>query len=263
MLTTWFVIRTGVKASVEIFTAKFPPRLLFASHIPRVISQALFFVLIVRFARGPDAVYFALVGNAIAMAALVAVVYVGGLVGEDRGDGLLPYLMAVPTNPIWILVGRSAAFYLDSLLSAVLALVVVGAIVGAIVDPLRIAAALPAVLLVCATLTAMGLLIANLALVTRHHNTVANLIYYGMLLFCGVNYPVQMLPAAAQVVSRMLPMTHGLDALRGLLASSSYAQVLQPLALEALIGVVYAIVGYVLFQWQTQRARRIGNIEFV
>lgn len=256
------VVRAGARASVEMFIAKYPPKVLVASHIPRVIFQTLFFVLLVRFALGPDLVHFALVGNAVGMAAIVAIVQAGGIVSEDRGSGYLPYLMAVPADRVWIILGRCTAFYADALLSAVLALFVVGLIVGAVPDPARVLYAFPALLLITATLTSMGLLVGSLAFHTRFSQSVTNFTYYMLLLLCGANYPLDRLPQTAQAVARLLPMTHGLQALRGLLEAASYVDVLRPLATEVVIGLAYAVVAYVVWQRQIERARRTGGTEF-
>ncbi len=262
MQATWHIVQAGARASFEMFIVKYPPKVLVASHIPRVIFQTLFFVLLVRFALGPDLVGFALVGNAVGMAAIVAIVQVGGIVSEDKGSGYLPYLMAAPANRVWIILGRCAAFYVDALLSALLALVVVGPIVGAVPDPVRVLYAFPALLLITATLTSMGLLVGSLAFHTRFAQTVTNFTYYMLLLLCGVNYPLGMLPQAAQTAARLLPMTHGLEALRGLLGAASYLDVLRPLATEAVIGLVYAVVAYLVWQRQIERVRRTGSTEF-
>lgn len=258
----WHVLRVGARASVEMFVAKYPARVLVAAWIPRVVLQTLFFVLLARFAAGPQAAKFALVGNAVAMAAAVALVQVSSVVAEERQSGVLPYLIAVPANRLWIVVGRSAAFFLDAVLSALLALVVVGWMTGALPNAGRIVYALPAFLLVCIDLSAMGLLIGSAGFLTRSSAHIANLVYYIMLVVCGVNYPVTALPPGVERLSSVLPMTHGLEALRGLLDSRTYADVFPSLALEAATGAAYAILACVTFHRQVERARRTGGTEF-
>jgi ABC-2 type transport system permease protein len=83
-----------------------------------------------------------------------------------------------------------------------------------------------------------------------------------MLLLCGVNYPLNMLPDAAQSVAGFLPMTHGLQALRKLLEGDSYLGVRELLTREVGIGLFYAVVAYLVWHWQIERARRTGTTEF-
>lgn len=257
------LIRIGAKASLEMFLAKYPPPILLASWIPRVIFQTLFFVFLVKFALGSQAVQFALVGNAIAIAAAVALVQIGSILGEDRQAGFLPYLLAAPANHVWVILGRCATLYFDAVLSSLLALFAVGAITGTIPEPMRVLYALPAFLLICITLAAMGLLIGSLALLTRSYMVIANFLYYVMLILCGVNYPLKLLPPSVQIMGQLLPMTHGLDAVRALLMGSSYASVASSLAMEALIGVIYSIIAYLVFQYQRHLAWKKGSTEFV
>lgn len=263
MIPSFRVLRLGAQASIEMFLAKYPPRILAASWIPRVIFQTLFFVLLVGFARGPEAMQFALIGNAIGMAAAVALVQVSGIIGEERQAGLLGYLMAVPANRVWIIIGRCTAFFLDALISALLALFVVGSFIGAFPNIVRVVYALPIFLLICASLSAVGLLIGSAALLTRQSSNIANLVYYLFLVMCGVNYPVDALPAAARTISALLPMTHGLEALRAILATAAYGDVLPALGWEAALGAGYAAIAYVVFQLQVHRARATGSTEFV
>lgn len=134
---------------------------------------------------------------------------------------------------------------------------------GAVPDPVRVLYAFPALLLIAATLTSMGLLVGSLAFHTRFSQSVTNFTYYMLLLLGGANYPLDRLPQAAQAVARLVPMTHGLQAFRGLLEGASYVDVLPPLATEVVIGLVYAVVAYLVWQRQIERARRAGSTEFL
>ena len=76
--------------------------------------------------------------------------------------------------------------------------------------------------------------------------------------FCGVYYPVSVLPAPLQVVAAAVPLTHFLEAFR---AQLGYAPVFkEPLVRGYVLAVVYAAGGYALFAWAIQRARRTGML---
>jgi ABC-2 type transport system permease protein len=79
-----------------------------------------------------------------------------------------------------------------------------------------------------------------------------------VLLLCGVYYPVSILPAPFQAVAAAMPLTHFLEAFR---AHLGYAPVFAaPLLRGYGLAVVYVAVGYALFAWAIQRARRTGML---
>ena len=79
-----------------------------------------------------------------------------------------------------------------------------------------------------------------------------------VLLLCGVYYPVSILPAPLQLVAAVVPLTHFLEAFR---ATLGYAPLFTtPLVRGYALAVVYVAVGYALFSWAIQRARRTGML---
>jgi ABC-2 type transport system permease protein len=79
-----------------------------------------------------------------------------------------------------------------------------------------------------------------------------------VLLVCGVYYPVTMLPGPLQTVAAGVPFTHFLEAFR---AHLGYAPLFTaPLLRGYGLVVVYLVVGYALFAWSIQRARRTGML---
>ena len=70
------------------------------------------------------------------------------------------------------------------------------------------------VLLISATTAGLGLLFGSIGLIMRDAITIANVVYYLLLITCGINFPVSRLPAAIQVISYGLPLTRGVEAAR-------------------------------------------------
>ena len=54
------------------------------------------------------------------------------------------------------------------------------------------------------------MLLGSIGLYGRDFFFVANLAYFLMLLFCGVNVPLSVLPGWMSAISRCLPLTHGI-----------------------------------------------------
>jgi len=108
------------------------------------------------------------------------------------------------------------------------------------------------------TTAGLGLLFGSLGLVMRDAIVVANIIYYGLLITGGINFPVSRLPGALQTVAYALPLTRGVEAAREAVAGASFSQVAGLLAGELAVGVGWAFLGYLVFRAFEEYARRGG-----
>jgi ABC-2 type transport system permease protein len=114
------------------------------------------------------------------------------------------------------------------------------------------------VLIVSVTTSGLGLLFGSIGLIMRDAIVIANVVYYLLLVFCGINFPVERLPVAMQVIAYCLPLTRGVEAAREAAAGASLSHVSGLLAGELAVGAVYAALGYALFRWLENQARRGG-----
>jgi ABC-2 type transport system permease protein len=89
----------------------------------RMVAQVAFFAFIGRLLESPEQVEFLFVGNVVMAAAAGALTTVVATSWE-RGAGTLPLLVASPTSPVLVLMGRSVWFVGNGLLLALGALVV-------------------------------------------------------------------------------------------------------------------------------------------
>jgi ABC-2 type transport system permease protein len=81
------------------------------------------------------------------------------------------------------------------------------------------------------------------------------------LLVCGVNFPVSYLPAYIQPISYAIPMTYGTEAARMAVAGSPLGDISGLLGLEALVGLVVMLTGYLMFRWFERIARSKGTLD--
>ena len=91
-------------------------------------------------------------------------------------------------------------------------------------------------------------MLGSIGLCAREIFFAANLAYFGMLLFCGVNVPLDELPAWMQAISEVLPLTHGIEAARLVAEGASLGSVAGLILREALVGAAYAAAAYALFR---------------
>src|SRR4029077_8340946 len=121
---------------------------------------------------------------------------------------------------------------------------------------------LAAVLVVTVTsCTCFGMLLGSIGLRSKDFFFVANLAYFLMLLFCGVNIPLSVLPGWMSAIGRCLPLTHGIIAARQVAAGAGLGQVSGLLWTELGIAVAYAAAGYFFFRLLEQASRRSAVLD--
>jgi ABC-2 type transport system permease protein len=81
------------------------------------------------------------------------------------------------------------------------------------------------------------------------------------MVFCGISYPLQVLPAWMQTVAAALPLTYAIHALRAVtLAGATLVQIGPDLAALAVCALVLPALGYLAFAITERRARRTGSL---
>jgi ABC-2 type transport system permease protein len=115
--------------------------------------------------------------------------------------------------------------------------------------------------LIVAAFGGLGLLTAATTMLVRRINPLAAVLGALSVLLSGVIYPVSILPTWLQAVSRMLPMTHALEALRGaLLTGASLGALRSYLLALAGFAVILIPAGLGAFIYSLRRARLDGSL---
>jgi len=224
-------------------------------------AQVIFFTQLGAFATGrSNMLYFAL-GNALQITAVNGIYGVVMTVGNERRYGTLPFLLASPANRLATFLGRAFFHVLDGISSVILGLGLATLMFGLDLSRTNLPLLGLCILLISMTTSGLGLMLGSLSLITRDVLTIANTVNYVLMVFCGINFPVDRLPIILQVVSYALPMTRGVQAARQAVVGAPFSQVAWLLVGEAAIGLVYVVAGYALFQWLENRSRLGGMQE--
>jgi ABC-2 type transport system permease protein len=105
------------------------------------------------------------------------------------------------------------------------------------------------------------MVLGSIGLRSKDFFFVANLAYFLMLLFCGVNIPLSVLPGWMSAIGRCLPLTHGIMAAREIAGGARLGDVSGLLWTELGIAVAYAAVGYVFFRVLEISSRRSAVLD--
>jgi ABC-2 type transport system permease protein len=196
---------------------------------------------------GSDYFSFALIGVAVASSLRALQTSFAARLRETQTDGSIEVLLSAPLSTFRV-IAHLAAYPVFSALFRAVGLLVLGTwLFGAklSLDPLSFAVTL---LLALISFGALGLLSAAFVLTFKRADPFNYLLDTATYLFSGVVYPVEVLPSTLQWLSRLLPATHALKALRGaalqgqglsellpsLLALALFSLVLWPIAALAL-----------------------------
>jgi len=222
------------------------------------VTQILFFVELGVYATGPkNALYFAL-GNAMQLTANAGIFGVIATVANERQFGTLPILLGSPANRLVTFLSRAIVNVIDGIATVVIGLVVSVVLFGLDLQHGNLLLLGLCVLIISLTTAGLGLMFGSIGLVMRDAIIIANVVYYLLLILCGINFPVSRLPGALQVLSYSLPLTRGVQAARDAAGGASLQQVAGLLAGELAVGLVWAFGGYMLFRLLEGYARRGG-----
>jgi ABC-2 type transport system permease protein len=236
------------------------PLLYVTTMLGSPLFQILFFTYLGRYAESQDDLFF-IVGNAVQVSAMAGIYGMTMGIANERNYGTLSPLLATPANRLAIFTGRALPFVVNGLVVSAFGF----AISWLLLDFRPAEGSVPALALVVAvttcSCTALGMLIGSIGLRARDVFFGANLVYFLMLLVCGVNVANEDLPDWLGAIGRCLPLTHGIEAAREVAAGEPIGDVTGLVLTEALIGLAYASAAYVLFRFFEAEGRRRGSLE--
>jgi ABC-2 type transport system permease protein len=256
------VLRYAAASGFADFATIYTWRTWTLGWLSRVLCQVAFFALIGRLLGSPEQGRYLLVGNAVMMAAVESMFVVASTTWERRA-GTLPLLIAAPTAPALVFAGRSVQWLASGTATAAISLVGLGLLFGVPLRPAAVLAAVPLLALVSVGTYCVGLLLAAVVLRAMElRNVVGNLAMLGMMTVCGVQVPVGFWSRWLRLVADLFPLTHGLAAVRAVLAGSSAAPVLGEAAAGTALAAGWLLLAVLAFRRLTEHGRRDGTIEF-
>jgi ABC-2 type transport system permease protein len=182
-------------------------------------------------------------------------------IANERQYGTLQPLLATPANRLAIFSGRALPFIANGLFVSAFGFAVSWLLLDFRPADGSVPALVVAVFVTTCSCVALGMLIGSIGLRARDVFFGANLVYFLMLLVCGVNIPNDELPSWLGAIGNCLPLTHGIEAAREIVAGTPLSDVSGLLLTEAFIGLVFATAAYTLFRVFEAEGRRRASLE--
>lgn len=185
---------------------------------------------------------------------------VGFALRRDQQRGTLESNWVTPTWRFLFLIGQSLSQMITVIVFVGMTLLEFTLLLGMRlnVNPLS---ALLVVLLAIPCIYGLGFAFASLVIVAREANTFVFLVRGMVMVFCGITYPVSVMPVWMQSIAAWMPPTQIISGMRAaLLTAATPTQIAPTLLTLALMGAFWLTVGILLFRWTDRRAARTGSM---
>jgi ABC-2 type transport system permease protein len=107
----------------------------------------------------------------------------------------------------------------------------------------------------------LGFAFASLVITAKEANAFVFLVRGFVMVFCGITFPVALLPGWMQGIADWLPPTYIIRGIRNAaLAGADFQRLLPDLTALLAFGFAWLVIGYLLFNWMERRARKTGAI---
>jgi ABC-2 type transport system permease protein len=237
------------------------PLNMIANFVMVLVMVLVVTLLVSMFTQAGQAKDMALYGFAVYLFLNHTIWTIGIGVYKDRVAGALSTFYLSPTSRFWHLAARATVALLWTTIAAAIGLVVAQFFVGRL-QVQQAWLVLGILSFTISGLVGFGFAIAGLALLFGESiEIIANLIEFGLIGLCALFFPFSILPPALLAVSRLIPFSYGIDALRSVALGLPQPELL-PLNLELVIVVVFGLlsplIGYALYHLCETKMRRQG-----
>jgi ABC-2 type transport system permease protein len=144
---------------------------------------------------------------------MAAMTGLAGSISRERELGTLDGIISAPISRLSIILGKSFAQVVRGLLQALLTLILAVVLFGVVVHGSYGLLAL-LLLLTVFSFIGIGIMVSALASQQETAMTIMMTMTFPMLFLSGALFPVQQMPVAMQWISRGLPLTYAVEALR-------------------------------------------------
>lgn len=248
-------VRAGARIGAAEFAAVTPLRLLVATALPRAILQTFFLTLLAAPIGTGDDTYAALGAVTLAMTTFT-LIEICDLPIADKYAGTGARLRNGTTGRFPVLLARAWPYPAAGFVLCLVVLLVCTGSLLPVHTAGRVLLAAPVLAVIAASTACLGLVGGLVAIRGDNDVLVGNLLAYLTLVAVGALFPAASIPVLGQL-GAVLPLGHGLRAVRGIVAGTGWAA---QLGLEVLVGAGWLLVAYLVVRVQEWRAVRDRDV---
>jgi ABC-2 type transport system permease protein len=182
----------------------------------------------------------------IAMSILFTAIFTGIEVIWDRQFGFLKETLVAPVGRIYIMIGRTLGGATVATIQGVLVLILT-TLVGFKINLLHIPSIIIVMFLIALLFTGFGTAIASVLEDMQGFQLIMNFLVMPIFLLSGAMFPLTGLPKSIEIITKIDPMSYGVDALRALLGGIHVYPASFSILILSIISGIILIIGGVLF----------------
>lgn len=207
-----------------------------------------------------DYIGYIAVGTTIWMWQNIVLWNVGYTLREEQRRGTLESNWMTPAWRFSYLLGSSLGHLLEFSIFLLVAALEFGVLFGVRLNGSLLLTLL--MLLACIpSIYGLGIAFASLVIAAREASAFVFLVRGMVMIFCGITFPIILLPEWMQAIARWLPQTYMIHGVRSAaLAGADFQALLPDLLALLFFGAFWLAAGYLSFNWMEARARRAGTL---
>jgi ABC-2 type transport system permease protein len=225
------------------------------SRIIGALGQPLLFLLVFGFGFGTifkqagQGDYIQFLGpGIIMMSVLFTAVFSGIDLIWDRQFGFLKETMVAPVSRLEIMLGKTLGGATVASFQGLIVFVLALLVGFQVHDVLMLPVAAVFVFLTAILFTSLGIAIASRIEDMQGFQLIMNFLVMPIFFLSGALFPLQGIPFALEVITRIDPLTYGIDGLRGVLINEGHFGIGTDLAIIAVLAAILLGVGSYLFE---------------
>ena len=188
-----------------------------------------------------------LVPGVVAQTILFTAVFTGSEIIWDRQFGFLKETLVAPVSRFNIMLGRTFGGATVATMQGVIVLVLSYIIGFRIENYALLPAALIFMFLIALLFTAMGTAIASRLTDFQGFQLIVNFLVMPMFFLSGALFPLSGLPNVLEIITKVDPLSYGVDALRGTLSHAAHFGLQIDFLVLAFLTLVFVAIGSRLF----------------
>ena len=168
---------------------------------------------------------------------------------QYREKKVLKRFMATPIHPADLLASQVAVNYLVTLLGMAV-LILTGLQFYHVRMPGNPAAIFLSFTTATICIFSIGFVIASLCEDMKTANAVSFLLYFPMLMLSGATIPLDVMPPVMKHIAEVLPLTYGIDLIRGAWLGGSNVNFMKDMAVLGGTTVAAVMISFFTFRWE-------------
>lgn len=193
----------------------------------------------------------------IGQALLFTSMFMGISVIWDKEFGFMKEILVAPISRVSIFLGKMIGDSTDALIQGTIVFVL-GILLGIKIDPLTFLGCLPVMLLITFGLVSIGLTIASFIGSLESFGAIQSFINLPLFFLSGALFPItgSSIPEWLQLISRVNPLTYGVDALRTIILGVAWQPLqFQPLYANLAVVGTFDVIMIVIGTWAFTRMK--------